>query len=336
MSARKALVVGIDHYAHSKKFQILHGCCKDAYQIQGLLDRNSDGSVNFAAKMLAGSSATAQVTRSALKAGIQELFLGDSEIALFYFAGHGHIEDSGAYLIASDTQDGSEGIPYTDLLTLANKSPAKNRIIILDSCHSGAAASDTVHHSNSELKEGTVILTAATAEQYATEENGKGVFSTLMADALNGAAGNLLGEVTPGSVYAHIDQSLGAWDQRPVFKTNVKSFVSLRKVQPPISLQELQQLKVLFPTAGFEYKLDPTYEPERRASPTRKAKVGESIPPPDPLNVQKFSILQKYNRVNLVVPVDAPHMWHAAMQSKSCKLTVLGEHYRRLVEKNRI
>jgi hypothetical protein len=29
-------------------------------------------------------------------------------------------------------------------------------------------------------------------------------------------------------------------------------------------------------------------------------------------------------------------MWHAAMESKSCQLTPLGEHYRHLVEKNRI
>lgn len=56
----------------------------------------------------------------------------------------------------------------------------------------------------------------------------------------------------------------------------------------------------------------------------------------DPVNTAKFAILQKYNRVNLVVPVDAPHMWHAAMGSKACKLTVLGEHYRRLVKKGQI
>lgn len=62
----------------------------------------------------------------------------------------------------------------------------------------------------------------------------------------------------------------------------------------------------------------------------------EGMLPPDIENTRKFVILQKYNRVNLVIPVDAPHMWHAAMQSKACKLTVLGEHYRRLVEKGRI
>ncbi len=61
-----------------------------------------------------------------------------------------------------------------------------------------------------------------------------------------------------------------------------------------------------------------------------------NIPPPNPENTQKFALLQRYARVNLVVPVDAPHMWHAAMSSKSCKLTVLGEHYRRLVERGKI
>jgi hypothetical protein len=60
------------------------------------------------------------------------------------------------------------------------------------------------------------------------------------------------------------------------------------------------------------------------------------MPPANAENNRRFAILQKYNRLNLVVPVAAPHMWHAAMESKSCKLTVLGEHYRRLAEKGRI
>jgi hypothetical protein len=183
---------------------------------------------------------------------------------------------------------------------------------------------------SADLREGTTILTASTSQQYATEENGSGVFTTLFVDALNGAAGNLVGDVTPGSVYAHIDQSLGPWDQRPLFKTNVKSFVSLRKVQPPISLQELHRITEFFPSPGFEFQLDPSFEPERGAEEVL------SLPPPDPNNTAIFAILQKYNRVNLVVPVEAQHMWHAAMGSKACKLTVLGEHYRRLVEKERI
>jgi len=112
-----------------------------------------------------------------------------------------------------------------------------------------------------ELVEGATILTASTAEQYATEENGSGIFTTLFVDALNGAAGNLTGDVTPGSVYAHIDQSLGSWSQRPMFKTNMKSFVSLRKVQPPISLADLHKVTEYFPLTEFyaqPYSLDHT------------------------------------------------------------------------------
>jgi hypothetical protein len=151
----------------------------------------------------------------------------------------------------------------------------------------------------------------------------------LFIDALSGAAANLTGDITPGSVYAHIDQSLGSWEQRPVFKTNVKSFVSLRKVSPPIALSDLQRLPEFFPAPGYEYPLDPTYEPELKGR-------DEGMPDPDPEHTRVFAILQKFNRLNLLVPVDTPHMWNAAMQSKSCRLTVLGEHYRRLAERKRI
>jgi hypothetical protein len=40
--------------------------------------------------------------------------------------------------------------------------------------------------------------------------------------------------------------------------------------------------------------------------------------------------------VNLLIPVGVPHMWYAAVQSKTVKLTALGEHYRRLAAKGLI
>lgn len=328
MAMKKGLVVGVDYY-ECEHVSPLYGCVNDAHTVKSVLDRNSDGTVNFGVKLLTGTGPSDMVTSAALRENIRELFSGECETALFYFAGHGHIESTGGYLISSDAKSGYEGIPLTDVITYANQSPARNRIIVLDSCHSGVAGTSPSAPTTTELKEGMTILTASTAEQYASEENGVGVFTTLFVDALNGAAGNLVGDVTPGSIYAHIDQSLGPWDQRPVFKTNVKSFVSLRKVQPPIALSELQRIAGFFPSAGYEFQLDPTFEPER-------SRADDSLPPPNPVNTEIFSVLQKYSRVGLVIPVDAPHMWHAAIGSKSCKLTVLGEHYRRLVERERI
>lgn len=324
-SVRKALVVGIDYYPSIGN---LYGCVNDAYSLKSILERHADGSINFGVELITAMNADTAINRGALKDKVYELFQGDSDIALFYFAGHGHIESTGGYLCTSECARGDDGVSLDEILSIANCSKAKNKVIILDSCHSGIAGNPTAK-SNSELSEGLTILTASTAEQYASEKNNSGVFTTLLVDALAGAAGNLVGDVTPGSVYAHIDQSLGPWKQRPVFKTNVKNFVSLRKVTPPIMLSDLQKIYELFPEAGFEYKLDPTFEPEMRGRP-------EGAPAPIQEHVEKFAILQKFNRVGLVVPVDAPHMWHAAIESKGCKLTALGEHYRRLVEEGLI
>lgn len=316
---RKALVVGVDYY---RNLSHLYGCVNDAHSVKSVLERHSDGTLNFGVKLITASGPSDGVERSELRDQVRELFSDDSEIGLFYFAGHGHIETTGGYLCASDSKTGDDGLSLADVLIFANSSRARNKVVMLDSCHSGIAGARALNPQSAELSEGMTILTASTSEQYATEENGSGIFTTLMVDALSGAASNLVGDVTPGSVYAHIDQSLGPWQQRPVFKTNVKSFVSLRKVQPPIGLTSLQRIAEFFPSPGFQFKLDPSFEPEG--------------PCPDPDHTAVFAILQKYNRVNLVVPVDAPHMYHAAMGSKSCKLTVLGEHYRRLIAAQRI
>lgn len=317
---RKALVVGVDHYPHIGD---LSGCVNDAYAVKQMLDRHADGSVNFQTpKLMVGTGSADLVERKELKEAARELFADDNDVALFYFAGHGYIESTGGYLCTGDCKTGDDGFPLSELMDFANKSKARNKIIIIDSCHSGSIAEVKINDRVSEIAEGVTILTASTKEQYAEEVNGGGVFTGLLIDALGGAAANLVGQVTPGAVYAHVDQSLGTWSQRPVFKTNVKRFVSLRQVQPPLPLLDLRRIAEFFPNPGFEYQLDPSYEP--------------TDPSADPDKTAIFAVLQKYNRVNLLIPVDAPHMWHAAVESKTVRLTATGEHYRRLIEKELI
>ncbi len=323
---RIALIAGINYYEHGSS---LHGCVNDAHEVKAVLERHDGGAVNFDCRLLTSTGPTDRVNRGKLKDQIEHLFKADADIALFYFAGHGHIEATGGYLLATDSSRGDEGVSLSEILTFANNSPAKNKIIILDSCHSGIAGTPPNAGQPASLSEGLTVLTASTKDQYATEENGRGVFTTLLVDALNGSAANLTGDITLGSVYAHIDQSLGAWEQRPVFKTNVKQFVSLRKSTPSIPIDDLRRISEFFPVPGHFFQLNPSFEPEMKGR-------DEGMPPPDPENTRIFAILQRFNRLNLLVPVDVPHMWNAAMESKSCRLTALGEHYRRLVEKNRI
>lgn len=194
-----ALIVGINHYTFGGD---LFGCVNDAYNVMSMLSRHSDGSINFDCKLMVASSSTDSIDRGDLKDAVEKLFSTKAEIALFYFAGHGHIETTGGYLLASDAKRGDDGLSLNEVLVLANNSPATNKIIILDSCHSGIAGNPPRVKDNALLSEGTTILTASTEDQYASEEDGSGVFTTLLVDALSGSAANILGDITPGSVYA--------------------------------------------------------------------------------------------------------------------------------------
>ncbi len=321
---RKALCVGIDSY---KSVGDLHGCVNDANSVKSALERNGDGTLNFDVKLMSATSEASYITRTELKDAIEELFKSESEIAVFYYAGHGSIDALGGYLCTSEISRPDEGLSLNDVMGLVSNSRAQNKVIILDSCCSGAVANSTEMPNYSILRSSTTVLAACGESEYATEENGHGVYTSLLVEALYGGAMNLLGEVSPGSIYAYIDRSLGAWEQRPEFKANIKSFVSLRKNAPPIQISELRRITEFFSSPYEEYKLDPTYEPDKHEADVKDInKEHEAI----------FSILQRYVKLNLVVPVDAEHMYYAAINHKSCKLTAQGQHYWNLVKKNTI
>lgn len=323
---RAALVLGIDHY----KFRPpLRGCVTDAHAVKQVLDKHADGSPNFRVEIRTSTGLGDDITRDKVRELIRRLFESNSDLALLYFAGHGHIDDAGGYLLTSECRTGNDGVSLNDILSFANKSNIRNRVILLDSCHSGIAGSPPVAGPASVLSEGLTIMTASTIDQYAHEDGTGGMFTSLLVDALSGSAANILGDITPGSVYAHIDQSLTFLEQRPVFKTNVKSFVSLRRVQPVVIREDLKRITEFFPACGIEFPLDPSFEPRDEGRTAQ-------MPPSDPVNVEKLLVIRKYYRAALVVPVGVPNLWDACMQSKKIRLTAQGEHYRRLAAWNRL
>lgn len=320
---KKALCVGIDCYEH---IEDLHGCVNDANSVKDALERNGDGTLNFEVKIMCATSKASYINRNELKDAIENLFKSESEIAVLYYSGHGSFDSVGGYLCTSEIKRPDEGLSLNDIMGFVAQSKAKNNIIILDSCFCGAIANPLNMPNYSLLNKGTTILAACGESEYATEENGHGIFTSLLVDALYGGAMNLLGEVSPGSIYSYIDSSLGAWDeQRPLFKANISSFVSLRKNVPPIPISELRRITDFFASPYDEYPLDPTYEQDKHAADILEVnKEHEDI----------FKILQRYVKLNLVLPVGEDHMYYAAIHHKSCKLTAQGQHYWNLVNKN--
>lgn len=322
---KKALIIGINDYLNSP----LTGCENDAYAVKSLLETNGDGSPNFDIELKLNVP-----TKSDLKTLIIDLFSGDADIALFYFSGHGYLDEiGGGYLVTPDAKNNDPGVGMDEILNYANSSNCKNKIIILDCCHSGAFGTPRNNNNKAEIGDGISILTASKDSEVSLETiGGHGVFTTLFLEALKGGAADLRGHITPGSIYAFIDQALGAWDQRPVFKTNINRFISLRQVNPQIPIQTIREITKLFKTPTEQINLDPSYE----FTNDKTIEHNYIVPYANPENVEVFKKLQQMSKVGLVVPVDEEHMYFAAMNSKSCKLTALGYHYWRLVKDKRI
>jgi hypothetical protein len=328
---KKALIVGIDDYPRIP----LAGCVNDAISVATMLEKNGDGSPNFAIKLI--TSNTSNVTGAVLETALSELFTGDAETALFFFAGHGIInpETNAGYIVSQDGKKGAWGVSLIEILGMANRAypRIKSTVIILDSCHSGYTGeiSGIGEGQISIIGNGVTILTACHREQTAGETNGHGLFTGILLDGLSGSSADVCGRITPASVYSLIDQTLGPWEQRPIYKANVQTFITLRQVTPKVPLDILRRLPTYFPEPSFHFPLDPSYEPDRKNVPKEFRKI-----PVDTEHTKVFAELQLCNRHGLVVPIDAEHMYYAAIQSTSCKLTALGAHYRKLAEMSRI
>ena len=251
---RRALLVGIDDYP----FAPLTGCVNDARAMAALLRCNHDDSPNFPQPRLITSDA-ATITRASLRADIDELFRDEADVALLYFAGHGSVNNLDGYLVTPDARKYEEGVGLSEVLNLVNASRAKEAVVILDSCFGGAFSTVPATGSTlANIREGVSVLTASRPTQTAAESNGGGLFTGLVCSALAGGAADVIGKVTVASVYAYVDEALGPWDQRPLFKSNVSHLFSLRQTPPSVPLSTLRQLPDWFPTPTEVLSLDPS------------------------------------------------------------------------------
>jgi len=318
---RRALCVGIDEY----EFGPLNGCVNDAQRMKAVLEKQHDGSPNFDCKTLTAPQGLGRdiVTRAILREHLQRLFKDPADVALFHFSGHGTTNNLDGYLVTQDASKYDEGVGMGEILKLANDSKAREVVILLDCCFSGQLGNlPAIDNSKAVLREGISILTAGRGDQVSVETGGGGVFTSLVVDALEGGACNLLGAVSAPAIYAYVEAALGAWDQRPLFKAHVSSVLELRCCTPPIDRRILRKLPALFPLPAEDLPLDPSYE--------------RSLPNSDTAKVFDFHDLQALNRVHLVIPVDEQHMYDAAIHAKACRLTPSGRYYWRLAKDNRI
>jgi hypothetical protein len=254
---------------------------------------------------------------------LNDLFsIRDADLALFYFAGHGDMTRNGAFLVTQDARPNDEGVPMAQVITAANDSPARERIIILDCCHSGAIDELFGSGANLPLEQGVSILAACRRDQPAAEQAGRGLFTSLICEALDGGGADVRGFVTLASIYHYVDEVLTVFDQRPLFKANIARLVHLRRAARAITDEQLRKLTNYFPTIDHKLQLNPSFEP--------------TSPAPDAQNAPIFADLQRLRAASLLVPDGEEHLYYAAMNSKTCSLTPMGKNYWRCVKAGKI
>ena len=314
---RRAVLVGIDHY---ENFGDLGGCANDARALEAVLRFNDDAgpTQNFQCDTL--TTDDGPVTLDALRQRIDQCFSTEPDVALFYFAGHGaEANGSDVTLCVSDGTSTSPGVSLSEVMTKIAASNIRHKIVILDCCYSGGAGGVPQLGANmmALLPKGTTILAASRGDEVSMEADGGGVFTTQLIAALEGGAADVTGQVTSASVYAYLDRSFGAFDQRPVLRANVDRLQPLRQCAPTVTLAEIRTLAATFPDVDVELPLDRSFEP--------------TAEPRNPDNETLFKVLQDCRAAKLVVPVGEEHMYWAAMNSKSCRLTREGQHYCRRI-----
>lgn len=295
----------------------------DATAMADVLRQNSDGSNNYTCRLLVSHDGGGPViTRASLREQWLELFSDFDGDLLFFFAGHGVETAWGGYLVTQDGQAGEWGLSMDDLLLLANRSNARQVILILDCCHSGHAGNPPLLQSVrdiSVLREGVTILAASRPAQAAAEAGGHGLFTAALVDGLQGAAADHIGMVSASSLYAHVDRLFDAWSQRPLFKSHVSSPQVIRCCDPIVPLSLLRLLPQHFRTADARLKLDPDYESDGDSEKSR--------------DFEQFKLLRNGHMIETVEDGD---LYFAAINSNHIVLTLLGQYYWRLAERGAI
>ncbi len=325
---RRALVVGINEYDNCSQ---LRCAVNDARRIEGLLGRNDDGSLNYTVKSVTSAPGQPQITRSRLRQLLRELFDDFDGDVLFFFSGHGALTPWGGSLVTQEATSDDIGVPMDDVLLLANRSRARDIVIILDCCHSGDLGNPPILQALTQplalLREGLTVMAASRPNEVAYEVGDSGMFSDALADGLAGGAADHLGNVSAASLFLYAERLFDAWDQRPIYKSYTARVPTLRVCKPVVDYSILRSLTSKFSSVDAEILLDPEYEAEA------------SVEEDDPGRARKREDCQTFKKlrdVRFLESVDGDDLYWAAMNSKAIRLTNLGKYYWRLLSRGKL
>lgn len=262
--SRDALVVGINAYQYLPSLQ---APAKDAEAIAQRLHSHGEFRVHRLPEIIeSGKSQIGQktpVTLQELESALINLFKpkgnNPPHTALFYFSGHGIQRDAGireGYLAVSDANpnQGFCGLSLFWLRRLLQESPVRQRIVILDCCHSGELLNFL--EADPGAQAGTDRLFMAASKEYETAyESLESPFSVFTQALITGLDPNRVeaGIVTNHSLTDWVNHSLKGEIQQPLFESSGSEIILTRGSGRQVSPSKTVKPTQICPYQGLKF-----------------------------------------------------------------------------------
>jgi hypothetical protein len=319
MTTRKAVLIGNNTYTYAGNLQ---SCIYDVDRISEILRTHGKGDPNFHTEKFE------DLTNAGMMNAISELLNEKRapDSALFYFSGHGYVNDKGGYICGTDAAKTKDemGVPMSWLANKINTSRIPEITVILDCCHAGAFLDDSSgEYGLTTIREGVTFLAATPKNDTAAEFSG-GIFSNIIYDGLCGAAADILGHVTAVGLYNNAESLLTPGQQRPVFKSCVRKVTPLRYCLPPVKKRILREIV-----------RSPFFEDPDDKLRLRKELLDDHSEASG-TGWSRTMMLFGFEKSGLLECTDRKPLLQAIIEESECWLSPYGKHFWDLVKNNRV
>ena len=206
-----ALIVGVASYNHMPSLKFTDD---DAYRIYSFLKSPEGGALqDDQIEILVDESATLQNINNGIKT--LRTKAGENDVVLIYMAGHG-VE---GHFIPFDFDGRNNTLSYDAMLKNMESCPSKNKIFLLDACHSGSLQARgpldiqlQEFYNQLQLNPGgTTVISSSKSHETSLESSGirQGIFSYYLIAGLKGKANvNSDNFVTLGEVFDFVQKNV--------------------------------------------------------------------------------------------------------------------------------
>jgi uncharacterized protein YjbI with pentapeptide repeats len=268
---KKALIIGISDY-DNLSLPHLEFCKNDGDEMSNFLQ--SQGYEIPKENKLIGKI-NHQIMRNAIIQFFTNENIKPKDLLLFYFSGHGLIEDNGDNYLATSEADPDRpyesAIPFDELTKMANRSISNKIVMILDCCYSGGAIKggkgnpedaanigrDSIDKAIAQrVGEGVCVLASSQAyqESYGKSQLNHSLFTYYLLYGLKGVKGesaDIKGNVTPNLLSKYVYEKIMSLQldkrpkQKPIRKIDSSNEIILAHYKSLMGSTELSKVDYL-------------------------------------------------------------------------------------------